>query len=264
MFSQRSRRAPCPGIGAIAFLGAGFAFAAAAPPAAANTIVIYASPGGSGTACSISKPCSLTGAKAAAAKAVQHSSADVHVELAGGTYQLAAPLNFGPQDSGSTGHRVVWEPAGSGQPLLSGGVAVTGWQQTSSDSNVWAAHVPASLRTRQLYADGNRIPRTSGQSPVELTQTSDGFLAADDTLASWRNPSNIEFVFDGGHGPWTQSRCDVAGIEGRVITMRQPCWSNMKLPNTPTAPDGDNPSGGFPSLDSSATPSRIENAYELL
>lgn len=264
MFSRPSRRVLSPLIAALAFLGTGFGLAAAATPATAAVTAIYAAPSGSGTICSISKPCSLTAAKAAAAKAIQHSSADVHVELAGGTYQLGTPLDFGAQDSGRAGHRIIWEPQGSGQPVLSGGVPVTGWHPSSSDPNVWVASVPASLHTRQLYADGVRIPRTSGQSPVTLTQTTDGFLAADDTLASWRNPSNIEFVFDGGHGAWTQSRCDVASIQGRVITMRQPCWSNMKLPSTPQAPDGDNPSGGFPSLDSSATPSRIENAYELL
>ncbi|MCW2670975.1 MAG: parallel beta-helix repeat protein [Frankiales bacterium] len=236
----------------------------ASSAAAAGVTRVYASPHGAGKACSAPQPCSLTAAKAAAAEAIQHSPGDVHVELAGGTYQLGAPLDFGPQDSGSNGHRIIWEAQGAMRPVLSGGVPITGWHASSSNPQVWVAPVPAGLSTRQLYADGTRIPRSSGQSPVGLTQTADGFLAADDTLASWRNPSSLEFVFDGGHGAWTQPRCDVASISGRAITMRQPCWSNMKLPSTPLAPDGDNPSGGFPSLDSSATPSRIENAYELL
>ncbi len=264
MFSRLPRRGVATATAALAFAASAAALVGTATPAAANVAGIFAAPGGSGTICSVDKPCSLSAAKAAAAKAIQRSSADVHVELAGGTYQLAAPLDFGPQDSGRAGHRIVWEPQGTGRPVLSGGVSVTGWHTSANDPNVWVAPVAANLDTRQLYADGVRIPRSSGQSPVALTQTADGFLAADDTLASWRNPSNIEFVFDGGHGAWTQPRCDVASIEGGVITMRQPCWSNMKLPSSPVAPDGDNPSGGFPALDSSATPSRIENAYELL
>jgi hypothetical protein len=99
---------------------------------------------------------------------------------------------------------------------------------------------------------------------VALSQTASGFTAADNTLASWRNPSDIEFVFDAGHGAWTQPRCDVTGVSGTAITMKQPCWSNMDLPSEPEAPDGDNPSGGFPALDKAATPTRVENAYELL
>jgi hypothetical protein len=240
------------------------ALLASSAPATASVAAIYADPHGEGTACSAHSPCSLTTAKTAAAGAIQHSRGDLHVVLAGGTYPLSTPLNFGPQDSGRDGHRIVWQAVAGAHPVLSGGVPITGWHASSANPQLWVASVPASLSTRQLYADGTRISRTAGQSPVALTQTADGFLAADDTLASWRNPSGLEFVFDGGHGAWTQPRCDVASIAGRAITMRQPCWSNLKLPSTPLAPDGDNPSGGFPGLDSSATPSRIENAYELL
>ena len=243
--------------------------AAAAPlavpsPAPANVNAVYAAPTGQGASCTVTQPCSIEQAKTSAAQLAAHSQGDVHVELAGGTYGLKAPLSFGPKDSGRGGHRIVWEAASGATPVLSGGVPVRGWHQDSANPKLWSASVPAGLATRQLYADGRRIPRSSGASPVQLTQTTNGFLAADNTFASWRNPSNIEFVFDGGHGDWTQPRCDVAAIAGQVITMRQPCWSNMFLPSTPKAPDGDNPSGGFPALNKSATPTRIENAYELL
>ncbi|MEU0969933.1 discoidin domain-containing protein [Streptomyces sp. NPDC005917] len=226
--------------------------------------VVHAAPEGRGASCSAQRPCSVRQAKTAAARLAADSNGDVHVRLAGGTYRLDAPLRFGPQDSGRSGHRIVWEAAPGAQPVISGGVPVGGWHRDTENPQLWSAPVPAGLDTRQLYADGQRLPRSSGTSPVALTQTEDGFRAADDTLASWRNPSGIEFVFDGGHGPWTQPRCGVASVAGNTITMRQPCWSNMKLPSTPTAPDGDSPAGGFPTLNPSATPSTIENAYELL
>jgi hypothetical protein len=236
----------------------------ASPQANAAGLQVDAAPNGHGTACSARQPCSITQAKSMAAQLSAHAHGDVHVELADGTYQLSAPLTFGPQDSGHAGSQIIWSAAPGAHPVLSGGVPVNGWHATAGNPQLWSAAVPANLDTRQLYADGNRIPRTSGTSPVALTQTSTGFVAADDTLASWRDPSDIEFVFDGGHGSWTQPRCDVASISGRTITMRQPCWDNLKLPSAPLAPDGDNPAGGFPSLDSNATPSTIENAYELL
>lgn len=240
------------------------ALLAVSSPAQALANGVYAAPNGHGASCTVHQPCSIEQAKTSAARLAAHSKGDVHVELAGGTYGLKVPLSFGPNDSGRSGHRIVWEAAPGAHPVISGGVPIGGWHQDTGNPKLWSASVPASLDTRQLYADGKRIPRSSGISPVQLTQTANGFQAADNTFASWRNPSNIEFVFDGGHGDWTQPRCDVAGIAGNVITMRQPCWSNMKLPSTPKAPDGDNPSGGFPGLDQSATPSRIENAYELL
>ncbi|EWM10385.1 F5/8 type C domain-containing protein [Kutzneria sp. 744] len=227
-------------------------------PAQTETQVVYAAPYGRGQACTARQPCASVQAKSAAARRAAFGR-HVTVLLTAGTYQLSTPLTFGPDDSG-----VTWTAAPGAHPMISGGTAITGWRQDPDNPALWSAPVPTNLNTRQLYADGRRIPRSSGASPVSLTQTTDGFTAADGTLASWRNPGDIEFVFDGGHGAWTQPRCDVAGISGTAITMKQPCWSNMDLPSTPTAPDGDNPSGGFPALDKSATPTRIENAYELL
>jgi hypothetical protein len=250
--------------GVTGIVGISAALLAVPNPAQARIDGIHAAPNGHGAACSVPRPCSIGQAKASAARLAAHSQGDVHVELAGGTYRLDAPLRVGSGDSGQNGNRVVWAAAPGAHPVLSGGIPVSGWHPDPGDPKLWSASVPADLATRQLYADGRRIPRSSGNSPVPLTQTANGFLAADDTLASWRDPSAIEFVFDGGHGAWTQPRCGVAGISGKVITMREPCWSNMDLPSTPLAPDGDNPSGGFPALDRSATPTNIENAYELL
>src|SRR5882757_2731245 len=239
---------------ALVALVASFAVATSADAA---TTDVYAAPNGSGSACSANRPCSITQAKTTVV--ARHGG---RVLLAGGTYRLSAPLVFGPQDSGTPGRPIVWQALPGATPVISGGTSITGWHQGAG--GLWSAPVPTGLSTRQLYADGTRLLRSSGSSPVALTQTATGFVAADDTMASWRNPSSIEFVFDGGHGAWTQPRCDVASISGKTITMRQPCWSNLDLPSTPLAPDGDNPSGGFPSLDTSATPTRIENAYELL
>jgi hypothetical protein len=123
---------------------------------------------------------------------------------------------------------------------------------------MWAATVPAGLQTRQLYVNGTRAPVAQGAPPVALTQTAGGFTAASDSYASWRNPSGLEFVFTGGNGSWTQSRCRVASIVGTTITMQQPCWNNIT-----SRPQIQEPAQ-FPDLSSTATPDRIENAFELL
>jgi hypothetical protein len=189
---------------------------------------------------------------------------DITVYLRGGTYRLAAPLSFGAADSGQHGHTVSYRAYPGETPVLSGGRPVTGWTLSDAAKNIWAAPVPAGTQSRQLYVDGVRAPRAQGASPVALTQTADGFTAGGTALAGWRNPGSLEFVFNGGNGAWTQPRCDVASVSGSTVTMRQPCWSNLHLPATPLAPDGDNPPGGFGGLSSTATPSWVENAYELL
>jgi hypothetical protein len=191
-------------------------------------------------------------------------TADITVYLRGGIYRLARPLTFTAADSGRNGYRVTYTAYPGETPTLSGGQTVTGWTLSDASKDIWSARVAPGVQTRQLYINGARAPRASGPSPVTLTQTPTGYTASAPTLAGWRNPGDIEFTFTGGNGAWTEPRCDVASISGTTITMRQPCWSNLHLPSSPVAPDGDNPSGGFPGLSSTATPSYIENAYEML
>ena len=45
-------------------------------------------------------------------------------------------------------------------------------------------------------------------------------------MSTWRNPSEIEMVYDHGPSNWTQSRCRVRSIRGTSVTMVQPCWDN--------------------------------------
>lgn len=245
---------------ALAVVGAGQAVGTPKPP---PVTTLYASPSGQDPLCLRVAPCSIEQAQHLVRLVAPVAPGDVVVTLAGGTYSLTKPLEFTAADSGEHGHTVRWVAAAGQTPVISGGVPVSGWQATS-DTGVFSAKVPADLDTRQLYADGVRVPRAGGALPVGMTQTATGFTTADATMASWRNPQDIEFVLDMGHGAWTQPRCGVASISGTTITMDQPCWDNMKLLDFPKAANGDNPSGGFPTYPSDAVPTRVENAYELL
>lgn len=236
--------------------------AGAGQAAAATPVTLYAAPDGHSPLCLRIAPCSLRQAQSLVRALTPYAPGDIVVSLAGGTYALDKPLELTAADSGQHGHRVRWTAAPGQHPVLSGGLDVRGWQPAGP--GLFSAKVPADLTTRQLYADGVRIPRTNGALPVGMTQTATGFTAADATMASWRNPQNIEFVLDTGHGAWTQPRCGVASISGTAITMRQPCWDNMKLLDEPKAANGDNPAGGFPSYPANAVPTSVENAFELL
>jgi len=253
-----------------ALLVSGMGSASAGATTAPVATTVYAAPDGSGSACTRFVPCSIQQAQTSVRDQSPQMRGNIDVDLAGGTYRLVAPMTFGAQDSGQNGYHIVWQPTpGTGTPVISGGTAVTGWTQTSTPG-LWSAPVPTGLTaTRQLYADGVRIPRSTGTSPVTLTPTATGYTASDATMANWRNPSQIEMVYDGGNGAWTQPRCDVAGISGTTITMDEPCWDNfhLKLSSTTTLNNGndiDNAWGGFPGDGSGIAPTRIENAFELL
>jgi hypothetical protein len=205
----------------------------------------------------------------------QAMTGDVRVELATGVYRLSAPLRLDARDSGTGGHNVVWTAAAGARPVLSGGVPVTGWHQSDAARNIWSAPVPAGLNTRQLYVNGVRATRARGSAPVTLTWTSTGYTASGSAMASWRNPGDLEFVYRGGLGAWTEVRCSVASIAANgTVTMDQPCWdnSNQRHIKTDWTPPrtadlvgpgrlgnpGPEPGGaGIP-------PTSVENAYELL
>ena len=229
-----------------------------APTTAAE--VLFAAPGGYGRACTEGQPCSIIDAQIRVRQLAPKMRSDIVVQLFGGTYRLTSPLDFTAADSGNSGHQVIWQAAPGERPVISGGRRVTGWQRVDTARNVWAATVPVSLRTRQLYVDGNRAPIAQGPAPVGLTRSAGGFTAADDSYARWRNPSDLEFVFTRGNGDWTESRCRVGKVQGTQLTMQQPCWDNITNRPKPAvqAPYY------FPDLAAGATLSRIENAYELL
>jgi hypothetical protein len=232
---------------------------------AADVTSIYASPTGSGATCSQAAPCSVQQAQLKARELAPTMAANIEITLAGGTYQLTTPLVLSALDSGQNGHRIVWKGASAQKPVISGGTTISGWTQTSRPG-LWSAPVSNSLQTRQLYANGVRIPRASGPSPVGLTMNAakTGYTASTSAMASWRNPQDIDFIYTKGLGSWTQPRCGVASISGTTITMKQPCISNMQLPMSPIEPGTENnPSGGWPPLGDRA-PDIVENAFELL
>ena len=185
---------------------------------------------------------------------------DIVVSLAGGTYQLTQPLRLDARDSGTGGHRVIWTAAAGARPLVSGGIPITGW--TKGSGNVWSAPVPAGLHTRQLYVNGVRATRASGPLPTKITATTaKGYTTADAAMDNWRNPKDIEFVYSGGLGGWTEPRCPVAAISPTAITMAQPCWANTDNRLARTGSQAWN-LVGRPKLHT--LPTLVDNAFELL
>ena len=86
---------------------------------------------------------------------------DVTVVLRGGTYFLDKPLLFGPQDSGTQNHAVVYAAHPGEKPVLSGGRIIRGWKKSAD--NKWILTLPdvkaGKWSFRQLFADGKRLAR---------------------------------------------------------------------------------------------------------
>jgi Fibronectin type III domain len=204
----------------------------------------------------------------------QHLTHDLTVHVYPGVTRLSEPLVLDARDSGSNGHRVIWQGAQGAE--ISGGKQVTGWHQVPGRPGLWAAPAPRGLdNTRQLYVDGAREQRARGPLPVTLTATPTGYTASADTLAQWRNPSDVEFVYTAGEamwnlqryglGQWTEPRCPIGAVAGTTITMAQPCWDNStRRVEFPDIPGRSVNMVGPGSLTNGKKPAYVENAFELL
>ena len=171
---------------------------------------------------------------------------DIQVVLRGGTYLLDAPFILGPEDSGQNGHLVIYRAFAGEQPLLSGGVSITGWQLHDGGLNIYRAQMPSGLHSRQLYVNGQRAQRARGElEPEGFSVITQGYQAPDAAMAGWANPTDVELV---DLFLWKSFRCKVGSIAGGSITMQQPCWSLAQW-HTNLGMAG---------------PSWVENAYELL
>ena len=233
----------------------------AAAAATQSATVVYVKPSGQGTGSGTKDApyASLAAARNAIRPRLASMRHDVDVELENGTYTLTEPFVLTSADSGRRGHTVTYEAAPGAHPVVSGGYRVTGWHKQSGANGIWVAAVPASLRARQLYVDGQRAEVAQGKLPVTLTQTATGYTASANTLDTWANPNEMEMVYPSGPSNWTESRCRVASISGTAITMAQPCWDNTTLRATPdTALD----TSGFGQT--LTVPPTVTNAYPLL
>ncbi|MEU8235608.1 ricin-type beta-trefoil lectin domain protein [Actinoplanes sp. NPDC048967] len=239
------------------FAAAGVAAAvvtvAGATPALAAPTTLYASPTGSGTACSSAQPCSLTGAQAAVRSLNDAMSDDIVVQLADGVYRLSAPFRLTAEDSGTNGHSVVWRAAPSARPAISGARAVTGWTLADAGRNIWQANVGAGTDSRQLYVNGAIATRArTSVNRSDFTASSTGLRFTNGALSYLNNLANQNRIQLESVASFTDRYVSVQSISGNFITMQQPSWNNNTFGyDTFTTPHR-------------AGPMYLTNAYEFL
>jgi len=201
--------------------------------------VFYVSPDGSdadpGTQ---AKPFTTIGRAQKAVRKIIASGlkGDVTVVIGYGVYELAAPLKFGPADSGTKQCAVTYRAANDGKVLVSGGRRIAGWKRGSG--KFWTTTVSdvksGKWHFRQLFVYGRRAtrartPNAGGKAShlklTSATQAKDlktwrlGLPAKD--VSNWKNISDVEIVV---HGNWAinRKRLQAADAKTGTITLAPP------------------------------------------
>ena len=187
----------------------------------------------------------------------------INVILHTGTYLLTTPLIFIENDSGQNGYPITYLAAEGENPILSGGVSVTGWQQMP-DSKLWVATLPEDTKIfRQLYVNGVHAPRAAMLEAIKGQRYAkgefsdrDGIIVSAGSIPNLTNPADVElhWIYD-----WKDMRLKVSNITDnnngtKTIWMLQPYYSvamGMEREGYPW----------FPSYDAKFY---VENAPELV
>lgn len=199
----------------------------------AHGTTLYASPQGTGTDCTQAAPCSLLSAKQKVRTINQAMASDIDVLLMDGVYELDAPLEFGPADSGFNERYVNYQAAPGAKPVLSGGTEISGWTLVDQSLQIYKAPAP-NIDTRQLFVNGARAIRArSGKvvvtNPVENNDTHivtmDIFVP---NVTAWANGNSKRGVELVSSGKWTSHRCPLdaatnVAVPNSSITLQHPC-----------------------------------------
>lgn len=143
---------------------------------------------------------------------------DVTVLIHGGTYRIDEPLVFGPGDSGTEEHAIVYAAAPGEDVRISGGREITGW--TVQEDGTWSATLPdvrnGQWSFRELFADGERRPRARHPNEGYFRVVQAGpdkrtsFTFEPEDLQDVDNVAGAELVF---LHDWSTSRVEVARVD---------------------------------------------------
>jgi len=185
----------------------------------------------------------------------QAMTGDIVVYLFPATYVIERPLRFDARDSGFNAHTVVYKAIQGQGIVISGGKPIGGWKRDTG--NRWKTQVDVQ-DLRHLYVNGVRAPRARGAAPSGMGRYGDlafidgdvGHTASGETMAEWRNQSDIEL---GYYNSWGHMICKVRSITrdgsgGVKIAMQQPWFTFASRKEGVQA----------------KLPDYIENAFELL
>ena len=137
-------------------------------------------------------------------------------------YELKTPFTLDSPPPGSPACLWITKRRKAGT-YLKRRTVVRKWSLFDARKNIWAARIPANLRTRQLYVNDVRATRARGQMNPE------GFVK---TPAGFRSTGNLDFL--SGAMEWKLSRSLeriprlIDSISTGQIRIKQPCWDESQ------------------------------------
>jgi hypothetical protein len=193
----------------------------------ANSVTIAVSPSGNDSA--DGTPAHPFRTLTRAQQAVRRSNADynVVVQLADGVYRIDHPLLFRATDGGQNEHTVTWTAAPNAHPVISGGIAITGWHLWNATRQIYVADVPQGLDSRQLWVNNHIAPMASIElRRADWTFTREGMTlrpSATNPLTDLQHATRLELR---ATGFFTERIAPIAQVTQSALIMRQPAWDN--------------------------------------
>lgn len=182
-----------------------------------------------------------------------YMTGDIEVYLAGGIYEINETIHFTAEDSGKNGFKIVYKT--TEQPVLSGGISISGWELYDEKNNIYRVNVGNQI-VRQMYINGKRAvrARSDGSMGIKVSSDMSGCITEDADIANWSRPSDIEVVFK---KQFYSPRCVVQSVsstqDGTFLTFNSAIWYTMTVGY-----------GDYMKFTSGDEAWYIENAYELL
>lgn len=192
---------------------------------------------------------------------------DIVVYFDDGEYLLDSTVAFNQEDSASNGYKIIYKAIDPGKAVITSGLQVTGWEDANDADRPGLLAADADIEnTRQFYVDGEMAVRAKGKIKGEMVRSGKkttyttyngnhdaytGFRCANTDILNWRNPENIEFIWDIS---WAHRISPVTSItklddNNSFIEME---WDSFKTGQI---------AGG---VQINRGPDYVENAYELL
>ena len=98
---------------------------------------------------------------------------DIVVYLREGTYQLNSTVNFDERDGGKDGHYVRYKAYKGENPLITGGMPITGWAIHDEANGIWKAE-GVDGNFRQLYVNGKKAVRACFPNAIAANEKGEG------------------------------------------------------------------------------------------
>lgn len=191
------------------------------------SVEYHVAPDGDDTAAGTADAPFRTLERAQAAVRAANADRDVTVIVHGGRWALTRPLVFTARDGGRNGFAVRWRGADDARPLITGGMAVTGWRLQDSARNIYVADVPKGLSARQLWVDGRLARRARTEiSRADATFDEGGISLVGASAKAAAGAAGERHVDVEATGFFTHRFSPVDRITGSRLDMRQPAWNN--------------------------------------